>query len=211
MVNDFDKYIYNTYLKVSRSSYNTPYKTRKDFDTLDDEKFVYLKKLSNFFTRNKEIKPEEFFKASFQVYSDSQFLDLKYFTSLKASKAYTIVQKRREKLDPDEIEQLAFTKDSLVFIRDFCKTNSINVEQYIHHTTNNICTFLLHLKERNINIYALFGFLDFERNYKKADLEITRFMLGEDFSNNFSMFKVKFLNSNKCRILVEEGLKKIKN
>jgi len=210
MVNDFDKYVYNTYLKVSRSSNNKPYKTRKDFDTLDDVKFVYLKKLSNFFTRNKNIKPEEFFRASFLVYSDSQFLDLKYFTSLKASKAYTIVQKRREKLDPDEIEQLAFTKDSLVFIRDFCKTNSINVEQYIHHTTNNMATFLLHLKERNINIYALFGFLDFESNYKKADLEITRFMLGENFSNNFNMFKVKFLNSNKCRILVEEGLKKIK-
>lgn len=210
MVTDFDKYVYNSYLKVLRSKNNKPYKLRKDFSTLNDETFVYLKKLVNFFCRNKDIKPEEFFSASFNVYSDSPFLDLKYFTSLKATKAYTISQKQREKLDPDSAEQLAFTKSSLLFIKEFCIKNQIDLAKYTDAIHNNTHYFLLHLKERNVNIYSLFGFGTFEKNFKKSDLEVVKFMLGEDFVNNFSTFKLKFLNSKKCKIFVEEGIKKIK-
>lgn len=211
MINEFDQFIYNTYLRALRTSSNVPYRARKDFTDLDDEKFVFIKKLSSFFARNNKIKPEEFFRASFQVYPDSTFLDLKYFTTLKATKAYTIIQQRKEKLEPDEMEQLTCTRDSLGFIKQFCKDASITVADYINHTTNNLPTFLLHLKERSINIYSLFGYLNFETNLKKVDSDLLRFMLGENFANNFNLFKVRYLNSKKCRILVEEGLKKIKN
>jgi len=210
MVTDFDKYIYNTYLKVLRSNNNKPYKLRKDFSTLNDEAFVYLKKIVNFFNRNKEVKPEDFFSASFIVYKDSPFLDLKHFSTLKATKAYTIVQKQREKLDPDSDEQLAFTKNSLLFIREFCSKENIPLELYTDKVSNNLHYFLIHLKERKINIYSLFGFNTFEKNFKKSDLEVVRFMLGEDFVNNFDTFKVKFLNSKKCKVFVEQGIKKIK-
>mgnify|MGYP003680734664 FL=1 len=43
MITYLEKNIYNTYLKVSRSRQNLPYRFRKDFtDFVDTDKYVYI-------------------------------------------------------------------------------------------------------------------------------------------------------------------------
>lgn len=211
MISTYDRYVYNTYLKSLRSSSGQPYRLRKNFETLNEVTINYIQKLSNFFKRNKEINPEDFFNASFNINNDEKFFDLKYFTSLKAIKAYTIFQKNREYQDPDSKDQLDFTKQSFKFIYNFCSNSQLPLEIYPNHITNNMFSFLLHLKERKINIYSLFAFKLFEKNFKNSDREVLCFMLGNEFIDNFDTFKVKYLNSKLCRKFAENGLEKLKN
>ncbi|NBP15009.1 hypothetical protein EBU95_11505 [bacterium] len=98
-----------------------------------------------------------------------------------------------------------------MFISKFCKQKNITVDSYISDKTNNIYTYLLHLKNRDINIYSLFGFADLETSLKKSDLEVLRFMFDNNFLENISLFKIKFLNSKKCKAVVDNGLQIIKN
>lgn len=209
MITEFDKLIYNTYLKTSRQSINSPYKFRRNFDRIDEKVFVCLKKLSSFFKRFPNIKMEEFFNAPYKLYKDETHFPLDFFISLKATKAYTLVQKQVNMLDPDIEEQLKFIKESLIFIYNFCKSKNINFNYYLIHKTNNENTFVLHLKERKVSIYSLFGFYNFEKIFKSKDSEVLKFILGDDFYNNFSVFKTKLLNSKKALNLVTKGYERL--
>jgi len=189
-----------------RSSKGKPYKLKKKFDDIEPEKEYSLKKLSLFFNSHKEIKPEEFFLASYKLYPDEPFFDLKYFTTLKAIKAYTTFQKDRESLDPDSEEQINFTKESILYINKFCKDNNIAFKNYLTHISVKTPTFLIHLKERNINIYSVIGFKNFEKYFFSIDKEILNLMFNESFIDNISTFKIKFFNSNRCKMLVNKAL-----
>jgi hypothetical protein len=46
--------------------------------------------LSSFFTKHKEIKIEDFFKAPYFVYPEGENFDLKFFTTQKAISVYKI-------------------------------------------------------------------------------------------------------------------------
>lgn len=90
MFTDFEKAIYNVYLKESRSAKNQPYKLRKDFSKVNSTITLCLKKLSDFFIKHKEIKPNDFFKAPYSVYPEGDTFDLKFFTTQKAISVYKI-------------------------------------------------------------------------------------------------------------------------
>lgn len=211
MITEHDKRIYNTYLKVSRGSNNLPFKYRKDFEKLDEKTFVAIKKVSSFLRKFPHIKMEEYFKAPYALYPDEKHFPLDYYFTLKATKAYTLYNKKQTLQDPDSTEQLNNIKTSLVFIYNFCKQNNILVPQYIDHKTNNEYSFILHLREHNICLYTLFGYSDFEKRIKSRDAEVVRFIIGEEIYNNISMFRTKLYNSSKAMKLVELGFKKISN
>lgn len=211
LITEFDKKVYNTYLKVARSSNNQPFKYRKDFEKLDEKCFVALKKVSSFLKRYPQIKLEEFFKAPFALYPDEKYFPLEYYYSLKATKAYTLFNKKQLLQDPDSEDQLNNIKKSLVFIYNFCKDNNIGVSNYINHVTNKEFSFILHLKNHDVCLYALFGFPDFEKRLKSRDAEVIKFILGEETYNNISVFRTKLYNSKQASRLVELGLKKILN
>jgi hypothetical protein len=211
MISDFEKFIYNTHLKTHRQLKNQPYKLRKDFDGIPDKDFIALKKLSHFFNNHKEISPAVFFLASYKIYKDEPFFDLNHFNTLRAIKAFNIFTNDTNNLDPDSPEQIDFTKKSLIFIYKFCKNNNILIEDYCKHKTNNMHTFFIHLKNRDINLYSLFGFTDFSLCLKGSDIEVLRFMFNESFLDRINLLKVKFLNSKKCNLLVSNGLQRIKN
>lgn len=211
VISEFDKFVYNTYLKVSRSRNKLPYKFRKNFEKIDDKTFVQIKKLSSFLSRFKHIKIEDFFNAPYDLYPDENYFPIEYFTSLKATKAYTLLQKKKVNDDPDSDEQLKNIKESLVYINRFCQQKNITPLEYIHHKTNNEFSFLLHLKEHKVNIYTLLGFVNFEKNLRSRDPEVTKFIIGEDIYNNIQNFRTRLFNSNKAVKLVELGIKKISN
>ena len=209
MITEYEKHIYNTFLRVSRSRNKQPFKLRKNFEKVDNELYVGLKKVSSFLKRFPHIKIEDYFNAPYNLYPDEQYFPLEYFHSLKATRAYTLAMKQQENLDPDSAEQLTNIKESLVFIKRFCNEKSISPVDYINHKTNNEYSFVLHLKEHKVNIYSLLVYLGFEKNIKQRDAEIIKFIIGEDFFNNLPAFRTKLYNSKKAVRLVESGLKKI--
>lgn len=209
---DFEKHIYNTFLKVSRSASNKPYRVRKDFNNLLDKKeYIYLKKLANFFNRFKHINIKDFFSAPYELYKDEHYFGLDYYTTLKATKAYTTVIKKNESLDPDEKQQLKSILKSFKFIKQFCSDQNINISSYVNHKTNNIFSFLLHLQEHKVNVYSLLEFNDTVRNIRLTGQEVIELMFGHDFFNRLETCKTKYIVSKKAKTLGSYAIKKIKN
>lgn len=209
MISEFEKYIYNLHLKATRQHNNKPFKIRKDFDGIEPQQEKTLKKLSLFFSKHKDIDPVTFFNASYKIYPDETYLNLDHFISLKAIKAFTIHNKNIVNLEPDSEEQLQFTKASLLYIYNFCLNNNIFLKAYTEHRTNNLYSFLIHLKNRDINFYSLMGFSDLNFSLNSSDLDIIKFMFNDSFLDNIQKFKIKFLNSNKCKNLVVNGLQRL--
>jgi len=205
----FEKLIYNTYLAVSRSSRNKPFKLRKDFEKIDEAQFIAIKRIATFLKKFPHIKMEDYFKAPYNLYPDEQYFPLDYYASLKATRSYTLFQKKVVNMDTDSEEQLSNIKQSLIFILNFCNEVRVSPVNYINHKTNNEYSFMVHLREHKVNIYTLLGFETFEKNLKSRDAEVARFIIGEDVYNNISMYRTKLYNSKKASRLVDLGLKKI--
>jgi len=211
VLSEYEQHIYNAYLRAMRKRKNLPYKNRKDFSNIGDVDSNYLKKISIFLSKFPHIKLDDFINAPYIVYPDETYFGLDYYTTLKATKAYTLFQKRQELLDPDNDEQLVNIIESLKYISAFCTEQNLEIENYPSHLTNNTPSFILHLKEHRINVYSLFGFPSFEKNLKVIESDLLKFILGDDFYNNLSGFRLKFFASKKALKLVELGIQKIKN
>ena len=154
--------IYNTYLRISRSKHNKPYKLRKNFDNFqDNENYVYVKKLNMFFKKFPHIRIEDFFACPYEVYPDSDTYDLRFYTTPKAVKIYGTYTTQKDNEDPDSDYQVKFIIDSLMFIFTFCKQNNLTVDNYLQHKTNDIHTLIVHIRERKVSFYTLFGFYTF--------------------------------------------------
>ena len=87
-----EKIVYNTFLRVSRSQRNKPYRLRKDFSKFEDSPdYPFVKKLANFFRKFPHIAIDTFFSAPYHVYDDtSEFYDIKFYTTPRATKLYGI-------------------------------------------------------------------------------------------------------------------------
>tara|TARA_B100001123_G_C14981487_1_gene895804 strand:- start:224 stop:868 length:645 start_codon:yes stop_codon:yes gene_type:complete len=206
---EFEKTIYNKYLAVTRSSQNKPFKLRKNFKDFDDINLSLVKKLSLFFKKFKHVDMDTFFKAPFEIYIDNNGFDLKFYTTQRALKVYTLYMQRQAQGKPDTEEQLYNIKKSLQYILTFCNNKKIEIEDYINHKTNNTFTFLIHLKEHKINIYTLYGFSEFEDNISQIDGGYLRFILGE-FVDNLPVFRTNFMSSRIAKPFIRSGLKRLK-
>ena len=80
---EFEKSVYNTFLRVKRVEQNKPFRARKNFDKFEDgDDYPYVKKLGMFFNKFSHIKMINFFTAPYRVYTDSvEQFDLKFYTS----------------------------------------------------------------------------------------------------------------------------------
>lgn len=202
------KLLYNTYLRISRQKQNKPFKLRNNWDGFDEsENYVLVLKLKNFFDRNEVVNIEDFFVAPYEVYPEESFYDLHYYITMSAIKVYNIYCSTKANLDPDSEIQINSVLRGLKFIKIFCTENNIKLCDYLNFkqigaTTN---SFIVHLKEKNISIYNLFAFSDFERVYGRIDRYILKFVLN-DVSNKISIYRGKFYGSSKCKQLAIKGL-----
>jgi hypothetical protein len=209
MISDFEKLIYNKHLYHFKKHQNKPFKFRKNFDDLDEGTFFYLKKLSLFFNKFKNINLDLFFLAPYSIYKDEKYFDLKYFISPKAIKTYTLYKKQLDKVDPDSSEILESTLNSIKHIKSVCSTNNISTKQYLEFIVpgDSVPLFITDLQKQNVNFYTLFGFEQFKtrlfRNY-----ETYKYILG-DVIDSYETFYNNFIKSKKLKILVREGIKKI--
>jgi len=197
-----EQYVYNCYLETSRKLNNQPFKYRKDFDGFEDkEEYVLVVKLANFFNKFPNINIKDFFEAPYFV-NNEKYFDLKYFTTQKAIKTYTIYENKFLPDNPDHTQSILKIKDSFLFIYNFCKEKNIKLSEYINYKEpgKQWHDFLMHVKSRNIILYVLFAFPNFDKVLKTYDTEIKEFTFGDTLTN-INFYRTKYYSSNKAKKL----------
>jgi len=209
MLSDFEERLYNEYLKTSRQAKNLPYKLRKNFNDIPSDVLVYLKRISNILRKFPSIHINDFFKAPYAIYGAEEYFDLKYFTSQKAIKAYTLYIQKEADLDPDSEDMLLKVLESLKFLKEFLTQNNIPLNQYLAHKTNEMKSFMLHWKERKMHPYVLIELPNALNYIRHEDQELLKFMFGENVYENIQLYTNRYFSSKKLKVLVKQGLKKI--
>lgn len=187
-MDEFEKQIYNTYLIVSRSINNKPFKTRKDFTNFEKKpEYLAVKKLAAFFKKHRHLNINSFFEAPFFVYNEDYF-GIDFFCTHKAIATYTRYNDNFLVENPDSKASSKKIKESIMFITNFCKERNIKVTDYIEHKDGSYYSFLNHIKDRRINIYILFAFKNFERIVKTINPEVKKLLAP-------SLIKVDYLRT----------------
>lgn len=195
-----EKAIYNTFLEVSKKINNKPVRYRKNFDNFSDENFVIITKLSSFFNRFDHLKIKDFFEAPYFVYDESYF-ELKFYLSPKAVKAYTLYNDNFLLNNPDSEKTIAKMHESVKFIYTYCKEKGINLKDYLLYKEGEYNVFLKHIKNRDIIIFILFSFNNFDKVIQSIDTDIKSM-----YSSNFTK-----LNYIRTKYFTSSGAKKIIN
>jgi hypothetical protein len=211
MITEFEKFIYNEHLKISRSSKNKPFRFRQNFDDIEDSTKVYLKKLSAFFNKFKNIKPSDFFTAPYKLYDDVQYFGLEFFCTQKAIKSYTIHIKGLMSADPDDIDMLKRIADGMIFIKNFLKDNNLKLSDYTSYMNDTLPWFIVHMKESVFPFYILYELPSFDKKFREIDKDILQFMFGDSIFATIDLFRTKYFASKKAKILIQKGLQKIQN
>lgn len=197
-----EKYIYNCYLETSRKLKNQPFRYRKNFDSFEEkEEYPYIAKLAHFFNRFPNINIKDFFEAPFFVYDD-KYVEVKFYTTQRAVKAYTIYENKFLTESPDHIQTLTKIKDSFIFIKNFCKERDIKVKNYAIFKSKDAKwhDFMMHLKNRDTIIYCMFVFPGFEKILQEYDSTIKKEVFG-DMLTNLGFYRAKYLSSSKAKKL----------
>jgi hypothetical protein len=212
MISELQKQIYNSYLRISRSKLNKPFKLREDFSNFqEDEKFVYIQKLEIFFKKYSHIRIDDFFSAPFEYYKENTHYSLDFFTTLKAINVYRLNEKRKLTSDPDEKNQLIFALETIKYIRQFTKDRNIPFEDYIVYRTESTPQFLLDIKNRTVSIYVLFCFEKFETVLSEFGPDLVKFVLSEDFYETLDTMRTKYYNSKTTKQIVKQQINKLTN
>ena len=204
-----EKRLYNLYLSTSRSSRNKPFKIREDFDGFDKTpEYNLITKISYFFNKFPQIKPEIYFKAPFIIYPDQEYIPLEYFTTQKAIKAYSVYMKQKEEESPDSDDHLEFIRNSLRYIGIFCAKEKIPVNDYLVHKSGITYTWMQHFRRRDICIYSLFELPNLIESIQSIPEDEKSLLLGGIGKDIYS-YKQRYMMSNKAKVLVKDGTKKI--
>lgn len=203
MITEAEKQIYNHHLVVSRRG--EPFKLKKDFDNLDENKRIILKKLLSFFTSYPEIDQTNFFTAPHALYEDSCYYPLEYFVTYKAISAYTQYMKKMELENPDSDSSMERLWNSLVFVYRFCKEKNISFKEYQTYMEDALPFFLDHLKRHKINFYTLHALTFANPVVESALLEF----VVPNFFLTFQKTKTKFYTSSKMSLFSKIAKEKL--
>ena len=194
-----EKVIYNNFLEVSKKINNKPVRYRKNFDNFPDENYILITKLSRFFSKFNHLKVKDFFEAPYFVY-DENYFDLKFYLSQKAIKSYTLYNDKFLLNNPDDGKTLSKMQESIKFIYNYCKEKDINIKDYLTIKEGEYNVFLKHIKNRDIIIFILFAFSNFEKVVGSIDTDIKNM-----YSSNFSRLnyiRTKYYSSSKAKKII---------
>lgn len=198
-MDNFEKIIYNNFLEVSKKINNKPVKYRKNFDNFPGKNYIIINKLSSFFKKFNHLKIKDFFEAPYFVYNENYF-DLKFYLSPKAIKAYTLYNDKFLLNNPDDEKTLLKMQDSIKFIYNYCKNKDINIKEYLLVNEGEYNVFLKHIKNRDVIIFVLFAFNNFEKTLSSIDNEIKNM-----YSSNFTKLnyiRTKYYSSSKAKKII---------
>ena len=206
MITEKEKHIYNSFLYASRKAKNKPVRLRQNFDSIQSEQEIALKKLNQLLSKYTHINYSDFFIAPYKVYGSDNYFDLSFFNTRKAIKCYSLYCKDKQVQDPDSEESLDTFKDCLKFIYNFCLEEKITLHQYKDYVEENASLPIVftHLKDHKINFYTLHA-LDMDFIIKKQD-EVLTWVIS-DFFNLYNKTRVKFVSSKTLKEKSKKGLK----
>ena len=110
-------------------------------------------------------------------------------------------------MGPDHPRNLIKIRNSVVFIRNFCKSVQISSSDYLKHGKDKVPFFITHLKDRNVSIYFLMGLDGFESEFFAFESNLLNFIV-PDFYENFELYNKKYLTSQNARIFIKTILNK---
>ena len=209
MISENEKRLYNDYLAISRSSRNQPFQIRKDFDGFEDKvEYAYLRKVANILNQFPQIKSDIFFKAPYLLYPDETWFDLKFFTTQKAIKVYTVYFKKLQEESPDSAENISFIKDSLRYIGMYCIKNNIPISDYITHLSGITKSWMKHIREHNVSLYCMMEFTNLESVIASTpNDEVDMFL--DNINDRIILYRNRYKTSKVARKLVQEGLLRV--
>lgn len=200
---DKERNIYNSYLIASRSVKNKPFKIRQDFDTIDSQVYITLKKLGIFFTKNSNIKQIDFFTAPFDYYGVDNHFNLHFFLTPKAVKCYSLYKKKKETQDPDSEDTITSCKQCCSFIFKYCKENNLTLHDYKNTINGTTPLVLQHLRDHKINFYTLHG-LHCDRIIRQVESDLLEFFIS-NFENLLNDTRINFQRSTRLKVVVREA------
>jgi hypothetical protein len=203
---DKEKRIYNCYLYYSRKG--KPFSPRKDFSDLEQKTFSILRRIYYFLEKYPHIKYEDFFKAPYHLHPDEKYPDLAFFTTLAATKNYSIFKKQQEDDDPEK--QFDLIKESFHFIGMFCLENKITLEKYATHKTGYMVSWLNHYREHRINPYSLMEIENIFNSLSTLERDEVE-LFAKNLSDKLVAYKTRYINSPKTKTFVKEATTRIKN
>lgn len=204
--------IYNTYLRILRTSQDKPFTYRKNFKDFEENKnYPYIKRISNMLVSSPHISLEDYLIAPYKVYGreDDSVYTLEFYASRKALGCYRRYMALRELEDPDEEHQLRFIKDSLQFILKFCMDNKLTFEEYLMYKRGFTYEWMKHYAEKKVSLHCFFE-TDNTFDIIMGVEEEHRQLLVGDLENKFYSIKGKYLKSTKAKKIVNRGLELIR-
>jgi len=204
---DLEKQIYNAYLIASRTAKDKPFKLRQDFTKIDDKTYIILKKLSLLFQSNNNVSISEFFKAPFEYYPDTTYIDLQFFATPKAIRCYSFYKKKKETLSPDCKENIANCKQCCTFIMRYCVENNLTLNEYKSINSGTTPLVLQHLRDHNINFYVIHG-LECDRIIRQVEPDLLEFFI-TDFNQLLNNTRINFQQSVKLKVVIRESFRLI--
>lgn len=206
MLTNFEKLIYNKYLKYSRRG--KPYTPRQDFSAFKEEDVSLLQKLAYMFNVYKQINVDDFLEAPFKVYESDDFIPLQFFCTQRAKKCYTVYKQQKELQNIDGEYHIQNIKESLKFIYKFCKDQNRNIKDYLLIENQSIPVFLQHLKECKIDIYVIFGFDNYQQIIDSIPTDIICLMF-EDLYAEIDRCYSRYAISKRCKQVIKDGIKQL--
>jgi hypothetical protein len=206
-LSDFEKRIYNQYLYACRVNNNKPFSPRKQFDDVDSETLVTLKRIAGFLEKFPNINLKDFFDAPFKM-NESKHIALSFFNSMRAIKLFSLYTfEQLQNADSEwTIEKI---KQSMLFIYNFCRANNVAFNNYMMCAApSGIPWFVLHLQQFSINIYALLAFPNADKQLNGNANHLDE-IIGNNLSKKLSTYNSKFVTSTKCKQVARLAYEKI--
>lgn len=201
-LSDFEKNIYNTFLKVSRKVHNQPYSIRKNFDDIDEHLYINIKKLAVFFQKFPNIDPEVFFYAPYKIYDDNRF-NIEWYNTRKALVAYTSFKKTVENIDPDNESSIQEIKKSMIFISSFCKERNIPFKDYFKIKEGIFPKYLLDFKNENISFFIVLESPTYYSDCKEITSEEYMFLFSKVYGK-IDFLKRKYASSKISKPFIQK-------
>ena len=200
----YEQNIYNAYLKTTRR--NKGFTPRRNFNELDSEKYVLIKKVSKTI-RSKKIDVDLFFKAPYELYSE-KYVPLKFYSTFNAVSTYRKYVEELELTNADHPFNVTRLRESMKYIYQQCADNNIkSCKEYLDLQKGIYPNYIIDLKQGNISLYSLIA-LDLCENKIQLEKNIVEFAY-KSFYNMLSSLRTRFTFSKKIKPLSIKLIKTI--
>lgn len=198
-----EKNIYNTHLKVSRTFQNKPWRPRENFDKISPVEEETIKKINNIIDSKNNINIENYFRAPYELWGDTTYYPLEYFTKSKAIKAYKLWINKLFLEDPDNDIVIDMVKEGFLYIYRKCKEHNLKSIESYFELKSFYPDFIVALGENSINYYNVLSINNYDKILKEFSKDEIDFIV-YGFYNTIETLRSRYYRSQKLKKLNEK-------